>query len=171
ESLRTVYPTVDGEPVQVVLPASQSTPSLRPVDIDESELIPTIIEFVMTTFDVTAQVPLKVSLFRLAPDQHVIAFVSHHVSADGASMGPLARDLMTAYMARAAGEAPQWSPLPVQYADYALWQREVLGSEDDPESVAAQQVEYWKSALAGLPDQLELPADRPRPPMQSFRGS
>nr|WP_245545996.1 non-ribosomal peptide synthetase [Nocardia higoensis] len=171
ESLRTVYPTVDGEPVQVVLPASQSTPSLRPVDIDESELIATVIAFVMTTFDVTAEVPLKVALYRLAPDQHVIAFVSHHVSADGASMGPLARDLMTAYMARAAGEAPQWSPLPVQYADYALWQREVLGTEDDPESVAAQQVEYWKSALAGLPDQLELPADRPRPPMQSFRGS
>uniref|UniRef100_UPI003CC7CCD9 amino acid adenylation domain-containing protein n=1 Tax=Nocardia farcinica TaxID=37329 RepID=UPI003CC7CCD9 len=182
EVLRTVYPTVDGEPVQVVLPAGQATPSLRPVEITESELIATVIDFVLTTFDVTAEVPLKVALFRIAdsaapaqhptaPEQHVIAFVAHHVSADGASMGPLARDLMTAYMARAAGEAPQWAPLPVQYADYALWQREVLGTEDDPESVAAQQVAYWKSALAGLPDQLELPADRPRPPVQSFRGS
>ncbi|WP_157129551.1 non-ribosomal peptide synthetase, partial [Nocardia amamiensis] len=101
---------------------------------------------------------------------HVLAFTVHHVAADGSSMGPLARDVMAAYMARVQGEAPQWQPLPVQYADYALWQRAVLGSEEDPESLAAQQVAYWKTALADLPDQLELPADRPRPPAQSFHG-
>ncbi|MBF6202386.1 condensation domain-containing protein, partial [Nocardia cyriacigeorgica] len=66
EVLRTVYPTVDGEPVQVVLPAGQATPSLRPVEITESELIATVIDFVLTTFDVTAEVPLKVALFRIA---------------------------------------------------------------------------------------------------------
>ncbi|WP_280205072.1 non-ribosomal peptide synthetase, partial [Nocardia farcinica] len=168
EVLRTTYPSSPEGPHQVILPVVR--PRLEPVDIDESELVQRVIAFSMTTFDVTTEVPLAVTLFRIRPDEHVVAFVVHHVAADGSSMGPLARDLMAAYVARVAGEAPQWTPLPVQYADYALWQREVLGSEDDPDSVAARQVAYWKSALAGLPDQLDLPSDRPRPPAQSFHG-
>ncbi|RBO90906.1 non-ribosomal peptide synthase protein (TIGR01720 family)/amino acid adenylation domain-containing protein, partial [Nocardia puris] len=170
EVLRTTYPSGPDGPHQVILPVDRGTPVLEPIQLDESELLERVIAFAMTTFDVAAEIPLAVALFRIAPDEHVIAFVVHHVAADGASMGPLARDLMAAYVARAGGEAPQWAPLPVQYADYALWQRTVLGDEDDPESVAARQVAYWRTALAGLPDQLELPADRPRPPAQSFHG-
>ncbi|MET7773637.1 amino acid adenylation domain-containing protein [Nocardia sp. NPDC005366] len=175
EVLRTTYPSAEEGPRQVILPVAATAPELVAVEVAEEDLIETVIRFALTTFDVTTEVPLKVALFRVTgaaseTDEHVVAFVVHHVAADGASMGPLARDLMAAYAARVNREAPQWVPLPVQYADYALWQRAVLGSEDDPESLAAQQVSYWRSALAGLPDQLELPSDRPRPPTQSFHG-
>ncbi|MEV6432954.1 amino acid adenylation domain-containing protein, partial [Nocardia sp. NPDC051463] len=170
EVLRTTYPSsVDG-PHQVILPVAQTAPTLTVVELDVADLIGTVIDFALTTFDVTVEVPLKVGLFRIAADDHVMAFTVHHVAADGYSMGPLARDVMAAYVARAQGEVPQWLPLPVQYADYALWQRAVLGSEEDPESLAAKQAAYWQATLAGLPDQLEIPTDRPRPPAQSFQG-
>ncbi|WP_235171723.1 non-ribosomal peptide synthetase [Rhodococcus erythropolis] len=103
--------------------------------------------------------------------EFVLALVVHHISGDGVSMGPLTRDVMVAYEARSRGEVPGWAPLAVQYADYALWQREVLGSEDDPSSLISRQVGFWESALAGLPDQLDLPADRPRPVVASNRGA
>ncbi|MFD6449837.1 non-ribosomal peptide synthase/polyketide synthase, partial [Nocardia sp. NPDC060220] len=170
EMLRTTYPGSPDGPHQVILPVSQSRAVVHHIAVTEAELLGSVIEFAMTTFDVTQEVPLKVALFELNATDHVLAFTVHHVSADGSSMGPLARDIMAAYVARVQGEAPQWAPLPVQYADYALWQREVLGDETDSESLAAKQVAYWSEALAGLPDQLELPADRPRPPAQSFQG-
>nr|WP_243654735.1 non-ribosomal peptide synthase/polyketide synthase [Nocardia alba] len=170
EMLRTTYPGSPDGPHQVILPVSRSRAVVHHITVTEAELLGSVIEFAMTTFDVTQEVPLKVALFALDATDHVLAFTVHHVSADGSSMGPLARDIMAAYVARVQGEAPQWAALPVQYADYALWQREVLGDETDPESLAAKQVAYWSDALAGLPDQLELPADRPRPPAQSFQG-
>ncbi|WP_460745720.1 non-ribosomal peptide synthase/polyketide synthase, partial [Nocardia goodfellowii] len=170
EVLRTVYPQSAEGPHQVILPVGATPTRLTPVQVSEDELIGKVIEFALTAFDVTVEVPLAMALFQIAPDEHVLAFTVHHVSADGFSLAPLARDVMTAYVARVQGDAPQWLPLPVQYADYALWQHTVLGAEDDPESLGAKQVAYWQAALADLPDRLELPTDRPRPPAQSFHG-
>ncbi|SUE14960.1 non-ribosomal peptide synthetase [Rhodococcus gordoniae] len=170
EILRTVYPESEDGPVQVVLPAAGAVPDLTPVEVVPGDLEAAVTALAVAGFDVTADAPLRARLFRLDADDHVLAFVVHHISADASSMAPLTRDLMTAYMSRLAGERPSWTPLPVQYADYSLWQREVLGSESDADSVAAAQIRYWVETLDGLPDQLELPIDRPRPPVQSLRG-
>ncbi|WP_368655873.1 amino acid adenylation domain-containing protein, partial [Rhodococcus sp. 1168] len=170
ESLRTVYPDSMEGPHQKILPVGEANASLEIADVQEDDVRHRVIDLMMTAFDVTTEIPRAAKLFKLAEDEYVLAFVIHHVSADGASMVPLVRDVMVAYAARSAGEAPGWAPLPVQYADYALWQRETLGSEKDPDSIASQQVSYWKTALAGLPDQLDMPSDRPRPAHQSFRG-
>jgi hypothetical protein len=120
------------------------------------------------------EIPLHLTLFRLAPDQHVLLVVVHHIASDGASMAPLARDLTSAYAARIADHAPQWSHLPVQYVDYTLWQRDLLAEDPNPEtrpnSLIAQQSSYWQRALAGLPECITLPTDRPRPAAASRRG-
>ncbi len=171
ESLRTVYPEIDGVGIQKVLPTSDIDLDLTPTHLTEADLITVVSDVVTVGFDVTAEVPLRGRLFQLDRSEYVVVFVVHHISGDGFSMGPLARDVMTAYLARVAGEEPSWATLPVQYADYTLWQREVLGSEDDPQSVTGHQIGFWKRELAGLPDQLDLPADRPRPAVQSLRGA
>ncbi|MCX5046721.1 non-ribosomal peptide synthase/polyketide synthase [Aldersonia sp. NBC_00410] len=171
ETLRTIYPEVDGVGHQVVLPSADATPDVTPVEVDPARAIDAVREFLLRGFDVTRETPFRVALFRLATDEHLLAVVMHHISGDGASVGPLARDVMVSYEARARGAEPGWAPLPVQYADFALWQREVLGSEDDPESVISQQLSYWTRELAGLPEEISLPADRPRPHVASFAGA
>ncbi|WP_160103359.1 amino acid adenylation domain-containing protein, partial [Rhodococcus sp. T7] len=171
ESLRTMFPVRGDWPVQQILPAAGAVPALVPVPVAEEHLRDEVSRLVSAGFDVTVELPLRAGLYSLSATEHVLAVVVHHISADGFSMGPLVRDVMAAYGARASGGAPDWAPLPVQYADYALWQRELLGSEDDPESLLSRQLDYWTTALAGTPDLLELPTDRDRPSQQSFRGA
>ncbi|WP_226949864.1 non-ribosomal peptide synthetase [Rhodococcus rhodochrous] len=171
ESLRTVYPETDGIAHQVILPAASVVPGIEPSEVDPADILNEVAAILDAGFDVTAEVPLRIRLLRVADDDHVLVVVLHHISGDGFSMGPLARDVMVAYSARTEGLQPNWSPLPVQYADYTLWQREVLGSEDDPESPIARQLAYWRHALKGIPEQIDLPADRPRPAVASGRGA
>ncbi|WP_082393480.1 non-ribosomal peptide synthetase [Nocardia arizonensis] len=174
ESLRTRYPEIDGSPAQVIVPVAEAVPALYPIEVTEEALPRLLRELAETRFDVTARVPVALRLWRVgaAEDtEYVLAAVLHHIAADGSSIAPFVRDLMFAYGARLDDRAPGWSPLAVQYADYALWQREMLGSEQDPDSVAAAQLRFWSETLAGLPDQLALPTDLPRPVRQSLRGA
>ncbi|MBF6205530.1 amino acid adenylation domain-containing protein, partial [Streptomyces gardneri] len=170
ETLRTIYPEQNGTAYQVIVPAERAVPDLTPEAVAPEDIRHRIIEVISAGFDVTTEVPLRAKLFRVSETEYVLVFVAHHISADGWSMSPLTRDVMLAYAARSAGVEPGWAPLPVQYADFSLWQREVLGSEADPESLISQQADYWRTTLAGLPDELNLPADRPRPTTQSFAG-
>ncbi|WP_405912206.1 non-ribosomal peptide synthase/polyketide synthase [Streptomyces sp. NBC_00963] len=170
ESLRTVFRETDGVPYQIVLSTAQAHPALPVVELDESQLAERLANTARRGFDLAAEPPIRAELYALAPDRHVLLVVVHHIAADGWSMGPLSGDLATAYAARCRGEEPQWSPLPVQYADYTRWQRDLLGDAADPDSLFARQLAYWKDELAGIPQQVRLPADRPRPPVASQQG-
>ncbi|MEU2065233.1 amino acid adenylation domain-containing protein, partial [Streptomyces sp. NPDC013455] len=170
EILRTVYGVAAGEPYQRILKAADLDWRLAAVDVAPDDLDGQIAAAIGYAFDLTTEVPVRASLFTTAPDEHVLVMVVHHIAGDGWSMGPLARDLSTAYAARVNGAAPAWKPLAVQYADYTLWQRELLGDESDPESLFSRQTAYWRQALADVPEELELPYDRTRPAVLGHRG-
>ena len=114
---------------------------------------------------------MRARLFRVAEDEHVLVAVVHHIAADGWSVTPLVGDLGVAYASRCAGHAPGWAPLAVQYVDYTLWQRAQLGDLADSDSRIAAQLAYWEQALAGMPERLQLPTDRPYPPVADYRGA
>ncbi|GAD82059.1 non-ribosomal peptide synthetase [Nocardia asteroides NBRC 15531] len=170
EVLRTYYPETADGPVQRILSAAEAGVALQVRESAADDIVAAVTALAATTFDVTATVPWQVVLYRITADEAVLALVVHHISADGSSVPPLVRDLMTAYLARRDGAAPGWTPLPVQYADYALWQRAILGDETDPTSTAARQLDFWRTELAGVPDELALPLDRPRPAVRTLAG-
>ncbi|MGJ7874794.1 amino acid adenylation domain-containing protein [Streptomyces rochei] len=170
ETLRTVHPDVNGAPRQLILDPDGARPGLEVVDAAEQDVDALVAEVSARGFDLTHETPLRARLLVLDPRTHVLVLVVHHIASDGWSATPLVRDLGIAYEAALKGRAPAWGALPVQYADFALWQRGQLGDEGDPGSVIGAQLTYWKQALAGLPDELPLPTDRPRPPRPSGRG-
>ncbi|MGW3040411.1 non-ribosomal peptide synthase/polyketide synthase [Kitasatospora sp. NPDC001159] len=170
EALRTVFPEADGVPYQRILPASEARPPLTVVETRPEDLDAQLEAAVRAGIDLTTEVPLRVHLYALGEEDHVLLFVLHHIAGDGWSMRPLATNLAQAYEARCSGRAPEFAPLPVQNADYALWQLEVIGDEDDPNSVYSKQLRYWQENLAGLPEELALPVDRPRPAVSSYHG-
>jgi amino acid adenylation domain-containing protein len=170
ESLRTVFPQVEGTPCQLVVDVAAAGPLLTVTETTEAALREVVAAAARHGFDLATEIPVRSELFVLAPDEHVLLVLVHHIAADGWSMAPLSADLAAAYAARCRGEEPGWAPLPVQYADYTLWQHRLLGDQADPDSLFATQLAYWTQALAGLPEQRDLPADRPRPPVASYRG-
>ncbi|MFJ8042102.1 amino acid adenylation domain-containing protein [Kitasatospora sp. NPDC096147] len=170
EILRTTYLEGPDGPLQRVLPTG-TTPEWVEHDTPEADLDTALAAGCGHVFDLTTELPLRAVLHRLAPDAHVLLLVTHHIATDGWSLGPLLRDLAAAYAARAGGLAPAWQPLPVQYADYTLWQQELLGSDQDPESLLSAQLAHWRGELAALPDEVTVPLDRPRPARPTFRGA
>ncbi|KOG24262.1 hypothetical protein ADK35_10755, partial [Streptomyces viridochromogenes] len=162
EALRTVFPAHLGQPRQKVLAPEDLSPLLTvtPAGADRTEAIR---EAALEPFELSSRIPFRATLFTAGPDDHVLLLVLHHIAVDGWSLAPLVRDLSAAYAARCQGKAPDWAPLPVQYADYTLWQDDLLGDKGDSDSDASRQLTYWRSALADLPEELVLPTDRPRP--------
>ncbi|MFJ7498118.1 condensation domain-containing protein, partial [Streptomyces sp. NPDC097727] len=170
EVLRTVFPAADGEPYQRITTVNDLEWALSVSEVAPEGLDAAVAEAAGYAFDLEREVPIRASLLALGPEEHVLIVVIHHIAGDGSSMGPLARDLASAYAARCEGLAPDYPPMPVQYADYALWQREVLGDENDADSLVARQLDYWRAALAGAPEELEIPIDRVRPTVASYHG-
>ncbi|MFH8349192.1 amino acid adenylation domain-containing protein, partial [Streptomyces sp. NPDC018045] len=216
ETLRTRYPEDGGSARQEILtsvPARMSATAVTEETLDEA-----LAAGAAQGFRLETELPWRVTLFEVTPADHVLLIVVHHIAADGWSMGVLMRDLSAAYAARAEDRAPGWAPLPVQYADFTLWQRDLLsqdtdeageagaagnaaatgnaqeaGSTEEPgnaqepgnaegpgnaeepanttDGLFRKQLDFWTRTLAGLPEQLELPFDRPRPATASHRGA
>jgi amino acid adenylation domain-containing protein len=170
EALRTRFPVVDGEPHQEILAPDALGELLTVVPCAEEALVAEVERAGRYRFELSVEPPVRTWLFEVGVEEHVLVLVLHHIAGDGWSMGPLLRDLGTAYTARHAGEPPGWPPLPVEYSDYTLWQQELLGGESDPDSMVSRQLAYWRAALAGLPDELRLPFDQRRPSVPTQRG-
>ena len=171
ESLRTVFAAEDGQAYQHIIPAGEATVPVTITTARSAELAGLIDAAARHEFDLASELPIRAWLFGISEQEHVLLLLCHHIASDGWSMEILMADLAAAYAARRDGRAPHWAPLPVQYADYALWQQDLLGGGDTGGGLLGGQVEYWKRALAGLPEELALPFDRPRPAGPSRHGA
>jgi amino acid adenylation domain-containing protein len=171
DSLRTVFTEADGSPVQVIAPFGgfalpvEDLSGLSEAD-REAAVGRRAGEEARRAFGLAAGPLFRAALLRLGAEDHVLLLSMHHIVSDGWSMGVLYRELSALYAAyREGGESPL-PELPVQYADYAVWQREQLAGD-----ALDRQLAHWRERLAGAPELLELPTDHPRPPVQTFRGA
>ncbi|WP_345025536.1 amino acid adenylation domain-containing protein, partial [Actinomadura keratinilytica] len=173
EVLRTTYPDTDGVPRQRILPPERAPVPLVRSRVTEDELPGVLSARATREFALADELPFHAELFDVGPDDRVLLLVVHHIALDGWSSGIVAADLSTAYAARAAGQAPAWPDEPVQYADFTLWQHRLLGGDGDGDEggdLLTRQLAYWRETLAGAPEELPLPTDRPRPAVPSHRG-
>ncbi|HEX6746978.1 MAG TPA: amino acid adenylation domain-containing protein, partial [Longimicrobium sp.] len=170
EALRTSFPETDGVPAQRISAVEESPFHLVEHDLRasadaEDELRRQVAEEAEAPFDLARGPLVRGRLIRLAGDDHVLLITMHHIVSDGWSMGIFTRELSALYGAFRGGRPDPLPPLPVQYADYAAWQRRWVDGD-----VLRRQADYWRETLAGAPELLELPADHPRPARQDFAG-
>src|SRR5437868_1943780 len=170
ESLRTTFSSPDGQPLQVI--SESATLKLEVTDLEhfpaprrDEEMHRLAVADSKKPFDLTRDLMIRASLFRLSEKEHVLAITMHHIASDAWSLGILYQELTELYGGRVSGQPATLPELPIQYADYAIWQREWLQGK-----LLEEQLGYWKEQLAGAPDLLELPTDKARPAVQSFRG-
>ncbi|MEV7938250.1 amino acid adenylation domain-containing protein [Kitasatospora sp. NPDC088264] len=169
ESLRTVFPATDGQPYQRILddpPLPLTVRHLDPAGLDAA-----VHEEVHRPFDLEQGLPWRLVVFTAGPGTHLLLIVLHHITADEQSLGPLTRDLAVGYAARARGRAPEWPRLPLQYADFTLWQGRELGPADEPDSPLATELAHWRQTLHGAPERTALPVDHEPPPGAALRGA
>lgn len=171
EALRTTFTSVNGSPMQVIVPTGElALPVVDLTGLSEAEREEKALQLAREEaeqpFDLVRGPLLRTKLLRLAEEQHVMLLVTHHIVFDGWSTGVFFRELAVLYEVFSVGKPSPLPGLPIQYADYAVWQREQLTGE-----AYAKQLAYWKEQLKGAPAVLHLPADRPRPAAQSFRGA
>lgn len=171
EVLRTTFVAVDGAPVQVI--ADGRSPELKVIDLEsipaaarDAEVLRVLSEENARPIDLTADLMLRPLLLKLGPDEHILALTIHHIASDGWSMEVFFQEFAVFYEAFCTGRPPALPDLPIQYADFAIWQRRLLQGD-----VLDSHLKYWKKQLAGAPALMELPTDRPRPPEQSYRGA
>ena len=171
EVLRTTIGDVDGEPFQVVaqdwsLGLAVRDLTTRPEPLRENEASNLLSEEALRPFDLGRDLMLRATLLRLAEKEHVLLLVMHHIASDGWSLSVLMRELSHYYQRYLIGKEGSLEELPIQYADYAIWQRQWLQGE-----ALDKQLSYWRQNLAGVPRVLELPTGRPRPAIQTFQGA
>ncbi|HVJ91897.1 MAG TPA: amino acid adenylation domain-containing protein [Labilithrix sp.] len=164
EALRTTFPSSDGRVYQAI--NDTFALPLPVTEVQESEVRRLADEEAQKPFDLARGPLMRATLLRVAPQDHVLLLTMHHIVSDGWSMGVLIKEIGTLYEAFSTGRTSPLPELAIQYADYAAWQRQWLSGP-----VLDAQMDYWKRTLAGAPPALELPTDRPRPPMQTFAGS
>jgi amino acid adenylation domain-containing protein len=169
ESLRTVFRVVDGSPVQVVVPARPLRVPIEaadtPAEAREAAALRLVGDELARPFDLARGPIFRARMLRLGADDHVLLLCMHHIVTDGWSLGVLFRELCALYGAYTEGGDVELPALPIQYADYAVWQRGHLQG-----AVLEEQLGYWRTALAGAPALLELPLDHPRPAVQTHAG-
>jgi amino acid adenylation domain-containing protein len=171
ENFRTSFPVIDGEPVQVVQPPARvSIPTVDLSKLNEAERESVEAKLAETAlarpFDLETGPLVRLALIRHSEQEHTVQCMLHHIVSDGWSRGVLIREVSSLYEAFGSGEPSPLPELKVQYADYAVWQRERLQGE-----ALERELEFWKDQLAGAPPLLDLPTDRPRPPVQTYRGA
>ena len=170
EALRTTFAVAGGRPVQRIAPSLHLGLPLAdlsglPRDRQETELARWMEEEFRRPFGLSTGPLVRALVLRLGPQDHAVAVTLHHIVSDGWSMGVLIRELGELYEALAAGRPSPLPELPVQYADFAVWQRSWLAGE-----VLERELGWWRERLAGAPPLLALPLDRPRPAVHAFRG-